>query len=176
MKEMTKMKTFTTTLGADEKGSIALVELPFDPREAFGKARAPVKITINGVVLRSTVMVYGGKPYIGFRREIREEAKLAAGMKVTIRIEADTAPRVVEAPPDLKKALKADAAAKTAWEALSFTHQKEHVQALLDAKKPETRATRLTKTLQMLKTEATSKVGTKTKAKPAAPRARRRPS
>jgi hypothetical protein len=153
----TKMKKFTTTLGADEKGSVALVELPFDPREAFGKARAPVKITVNGVELRSTVMVYGGKPYIGFRKDIRDQAKLAAGKKVTIHIEADTEPRVVEAPPDLKKALKADAAAKSAWESLSFTHQKEHVQALLDAKKPETRASRLTKTLQMLKTKAPAK-------------------
>jgi hypothetical protein len=153
MKETTTMKKFTTTLAEDEKGSIALVELPFDPREAFGKARAPVKITVNGVELRSTVMVYDGKPYIGFRREIREAAKLAAGKKVTIHIEADTAPRVVEAPPDLKKALKADASAKAAWESLSFTHQKEHVQALLDAKKPETRASRLTKTLAMLKTK-----------------------
>lgn len=56
-------------------------------------------------------------------------------------LDADAAPRVVEAPPDLKKALKG--AKKTAWEKLSFTHQKEWLSALEDAKKPETRARRL---------------------------------
>lgn len=150
------MKTFTATLGEDEKGSVGLVELPFDPRDEFGKARAPVKITVNGVVLRSTVAIYGGKAFIGFRREIREQAKLAPGKKVTIRIELDTAPREVEVPADLKKALRVDAAAKKAWESLSFTHRKEHVQALDDAKKPETRVKRLGKTLEMLKAKSAS--------------------
>ena len=151
------LKTFTTTLGTDEAGSVALVELPFDPRLEFGKARAPVKITVNGVVLRSTVAVYGGRAYIGFRREIRDKAKLSAGRKVSIRVEADTAPRVVKLPADLQKALKTNPGAKAAWERLSFTHQKEHVQALEGAKKPETRTSRLQKTLQMLKANVRAK-------------------
>src|SRR3954464_5355615 len=99
----TVMPTFSTILAEDEAGSVALVELPFDPRAEFGKARAPVKITVNGVVLRSTVAVYGGRSYIGFRREIREQAKLVPGKTVSIRIEADTEPREVEVPADLKK-------------------------------------------------------------------------
>jgi hypothetical protein len=155
----TPMKTFVATLGEDKPGSVALVPLPFDPRTEFGKARAPVKVTVNGVVLRSTVAVYGGKPYIGFRREICEQAKLAPGMQVTIRIEADTAPRVVTPPPDLRKALKADPAAKAAWDSLSFTHRKEHAEALLGAKKPETRASRLQKTLTMLRERARARRG-----------------
>jgi hypothetical protein len=150
MRAGVSMKKFKVVLGEDEAGSVALVELPFDPREEFGKARAPVKITVNGVVLR-TVMIYGGRPYIGFRREIREKAKLAPGKMVEIGIELDTAPREVELPGDLKKALRADAAAKAAWQALSFTHRKEHAQALEDAKKPETRAKRLAKTMETLR-------------------------
>jgi hypothetical protein len=145
------MPTFTATLGENEPGSIALVELPFDPKETFGKARAPVVVTVRGVVLRTTVSVYGGRSYIGFRREIREQAKLAPGMKVKIRIELDTEPRVVEPPPDLAKALGRSKEAKAAWDALSFTHRREHVEALESAKRPETRASRLEKTLEMLK-------------------------
>ena len=116
-----------------------------------------MKITVNGVVLRSTVAVYGGRSYIGFRREICEKAKLSAGRKVSIRVEADTAPRVVKVPADLQKALKTNPGAKAAWEGLSLTHQKEHVQALEGAKKPETRASRLQKTLQMLKANVRAK-------------------
>jgi hypothetical protein len=145
------MPAFTATLGEDEAGSIALVELPFDPRETFGKARAPVVVTVRGVVLRTTVSVYGGRSYVGFRREIREQAKLAPGMKVRISVELDTEPREVEVPADLARALESDEAARAAWAKLSFTHRKEHVQALADAKKPETRARRLDKTLDMLR-------------------------
>lgn len=145
------MPTFTATLGEDSPGNLALVELPFDPREAFGKARAPVVVTVRGVELRTTVSIYDGRAYIGFRREIRDQAKLAAGMKVRIQVELDTAPREVEVPSDLAKALGADAVAKAAWEKLSFTHRKEHAQALEEAKKPETRARRLEKTLAMLR-------------------------
>lgn len=145
------MRTFKVTLGEEEPGFVARVPLPFDPRVEFGKARAPVKITVNRVVLRSTVMIYGGKAYIGFRREICEQAKLRPGKTVTIRIESDTAPREVEIPPDLERALRADRAARAAWDALSFTHRKEHAEALLGAKKAETRASRLEKTVAMLR-------------------------
>ncbi|MDB4969578.1 MAG: hypothetical protein JWN44_5267 [Myxococcales bacterium] len=57
---------------------------------------------------------------------------------------------VVDPPADLKKALAANKAARAAWETLSFTHPREHAEALLDAKKPDTRARRLAKTLEML--------------------------
>ena len=144
------MKQFETILGEDEKGSVALVELPFDPKAEFGKARPAVKVTVRGVVLRTTVSVYGGKSYIGFRREIREQAGLSPGMKVKIRIEADDEPRVIVAPADLRVALDANAEASAAWDKLSYSHRKEHVQALEQAKRPETRASRLEKTLEML--------------------------
>ena len=147
------MRTFTATLGETEAGSVALVELPFDPRAVFGKARAPVTVTVRGVVLRTTVATYGGRAYIGLRREIRERAKLVSGTRLRIQIEADDAPRVVEVPPDLAKALKANPAARAAWAALSFTHQREHAQALDGAKRPATRAARLEKTLASLRAE-----------------------
>ena len=66
-------------------------------------------------------------------------------MKVTLI--ADVAPRVVEVPADLKKALGKK---KAAWDKFSFTHQNEWVKALDDAKKPETRARRLAQLLAKL--------------------------
>lgn len=53
-------------------------------------------------------------------------------------------------PPDLRTALRANAAARTTFDALSYTHRREHIDALLTAKKPETRARRLAKTMAML--------------------------
>nr|HEX4315391.1 YdeI/OmpD-associated family protein [Kofleriaceae bacterium] len=144
------MPTFTTTLGEDEPGRIALVKLPFDPKATFGKARAPVVVTVRGVELRTTTMIYGGTPYIGFRRDICEQAKLAVGMRVAIAVVADNAPRVVEPPAELAAALRATPAARAAWAALSFSHQREHAQAIAGAKRADTRAARVAKTLAML--------------------------
>ncbi|MFO0596276.1 MAG: YdeI/OmpD-associated family protein [Myxococcaceae bacterium] len=142
-------KSFTTKPGKTPSGQIALLELPFDPKAVFGKARAPVVCTLNGQTSwRTTIAVYGGVSFIGVRREIREAAGLEAGKPVRVTVELDEEPRVVEAPPELKKALKGTKAA--AWKKLSFTHQREWVQALADAKKPETKARRLEQLLAKL--------------------------
>jgi uncharacterized protein YdeI (YjbR/CyaY-like superfamily) len=65
-------------------------------------------------------------------------------------MEPDTAPRTVEVPPDLKKALGANKAAHAAWDKYSYTHRKEFAQWVTEAKKPETRARRLEKAMEML--------------------------
>ena len=101
---------------------------------------------------RTTVAVYGGKSFIGVRKSHRDGAGIAPGDEVDVTIAADDAPRTVTPPPDLQKALAKNKAARAAWEALAFTHQREHAEALADAKKPETRARRLEKTLAMLTT------------------------
>lgn len=65
------------------------------------------------------------------------------------KLELDTEERTVTPPPDFVKELK-KAKAWKAWEALSFTHQREHVEAIEQAKKPETRARRIVKSVAMI--------------------------
>lgn len=62
----------------------------------------------------------------------------------------DRVKRVVTAPKDLQQLLAKNAKARAAFDALSFTNRKEFVVWILEAKKPETRATRVGKTLEML--------------------------
>ena len=95
-------------------------------------------------------MVYGGKSYVGINTANCAAAKVRGGDTVRIRLELDDAPRIVRPPPDLAKALAKSTRAKAKWDALSFTHKREHAEALLSAKKPETRARRLAATLAML--------------------------
>jgi Bacteriocin-protection, YdeI or OmpD-Associated/Domain of unknown function (DUF1905) len=130
-----------------EKG---FVELPFDVRKEFGRARPPVKVTINSYTYRSTVSVYGGKYFIPVRKSHQEAALVKPGDICRVTIASDTEAREVNPPPDLKTALQKNPTAKACWDKLSFTDKKEHAQALLQAKKPETRARRLEKTLEML--------------------------
>ena len=59
------------------------------------------------------------------------------------RLELDTDKREVKPPADFVKALKAVPLAWERWRELSYTHQREHVEAIEGAKKPETRARRM---------------------------------
>lgn len=147
-------RTFAyTLLGTGPNKAFPYVELPFDTVAFFGtKARVPVKITINGVELAMSAAPMGGHHVLGFRRELADRAGIAVGDKVRITIERDDAERTVTAPPDLAKALAKNAAAKKAWEALAPSHKREHANAILEAKRPETRARRIEKTVEMLTT------------------------
>ena len=71
--------------------------------------------------------------------------------EVTISVEPDTEPRLIEIPPDLARELKKDKEAKAFFDKLSYTHQKEYVTWINEAKKQETRQNRILKTLEMLK-------------------------
>lgn len=134
-------KEFRTKL---EDGFIAL---PFDVREEFGKARPPVKVSINGHRYRSTVSVYDGKYFIPVRKSNQEAAGIRPGESVRAAIELDNDVRTVDPPPDLEAALTKNSSLKSSWDELSFTFKKEYAEALLQAKKPETRARRLEKIL-----------------------------
>lgn len=132
-------------------GPAGYIELPFDPKEAFGKVRAPVKVTLNGYTFRTTIAAMGGPPCIGIRTSYREAAGLEGGEKVEVRVALDDEPRVVTPPADLVKALKAAPPAWDRWRELSFTHQREHAEAVEGAKKPETRARRIANVVAMLR-------------------------
>ena len=137
-------KSFKATLG---KG---FVELPFDVRQEFGRARAPVKISINGCRYRSTVCVYGSKYLVPVRKDRQQAAGVKPGDIVKVTVAPDAEGRTVEPPPDLKAALSQNASAKARWEKLSFTHKRELAEAILEAKKPDTRVRRLQKILETL--------------------------
>ena len=124
------------------------IPLTFDPREVFGLLRAPVKVTLNGYTYRSTIASMGGPPCIPLRKSHREAAGLAGGETVEVRLDLDREPRVVQPPADLVKALKAAPPAWDRWRDLSYTHQREHVESIEEAKAPETRARRIARSVE----------------------------
>ncbi len=54
-------------------------------------------------------------------------------------------------PLDLSSALAMDAEARTNFESLSASHQREYIKWIEEAKKAETRARRIQQTIEMLK-------------------------
>ncbi|HXZ31542.1 MAG TPA: YdeI/OmpD-associated family protein [Terriglobales bacterium] len=145
-------KEFKAKLNGDEsrKDASAAFTLPFDTLEVWGKAKVPVKVTINGYTWRSTVGNRGGIQYIVVNAEARRSAGVKAGDLVTIALEPDAEKREIEAPRALLKALGGKLTQKL--NGLSFTHKKEFIVWYSAAKKEETRARRVEKMKQMLAT------------------------
>lgn len=140
--------TFTTTVRRE--GSMCIIPLTFDPKAAFGKVRAPVVVSINGYTYRSTVAAMGGPPCVPLRRSHREAAGLDGGETLEITLTLDEQPRVVTPPADLVRALQETPGGWARWQALSYTHQREHVEAIEGARKPETRVRRIEAAARMI--------------------------
>ena len=141
--------TFRTTLLAAGKTATGIV-VPDEivERLASGK-RPPVKVTIRGYTYRSTVAVMEGKYMVGVAAEHRTAAGVSAGDALDVTIELDAVDRTVDIPADLAAALQ-EADAIDRFERLAFSHRKEHVRAVEEAKRPETRARRIAKTVEMI--------------------------
>jgi hypothetical protein len=143
-------KEFRAKLNGDQSRADASASftLPFDTREVWGKAKVPVRVTINGYTWRSTVGNRGGIQYIVVNAAARRGAGVKAGDSVTITLEPDAARREIEIPIPLQTALGAKLTQKL--NALSFTHKKEFIVWYAEAKKDETRIRRVQRMKQML--------------------------
>ena len=128
------------------------IEVPEEVVTALSSGgRPPVTVTIGGHAYRTTVARMGGRYLVPLSAENRTAAGVAAGDQVDVDIEPDTAPREVAVPADLAEALAGDDAARATFDGLAFTHRKEWVRWVEEAKKPETRATRVTRTVESLR-------------------------
>jgi hypothetical protein len=90
---------------------------------------------------------YKYAPGLEEARHARQEEPItdADGAVVVDRVK-----RVVTPPKDLQTLLAKNAKARAVFDGLAFTHRKEYVVWIVEAKKPETREARLTKTVEML--------------------------
>jgi Domain of unknown function (DUF1905)/Bacteriocin-protection, YdeI or OmpD-Associated len=143
-------KEFRAKLNGDEsrKDASASFTLPFDTRDVWGRAKVPVKVSINGYTWRSTVGNRGGIQYIVVNAEARRGAGVQAGDFVTIVLEPDAEKREIKVPIPLQRALGTKLTQKL--NGLSFTHKKEFIVWYSDAKRDDTRARRVQKMKQML--------------------------
>jgi hypothetical protein len=131
---------FEAVVGTEGTGTF--VEVPLDVPAVFGRVRAPVRVTINDWTWRSTVMRYGERYYLPLNARNRQGAGIAAGDRVVVLVELDAEERYVAVPADLADALAA-AGLRDVWDACSYSHRREWVEAIEGAKRPETRTRRV---------------------------------
>ena len=141
---------FRTTLELNGKTATGM-RVPAEVVESLGAGkRPPVRVTINGYTFRNTIAVYGSEYFQGVSAKDREGAGIAAGDEIDVDIELDTEPREVVVPDDFAKALKRESAAKRFFDGLSYSNRRRIVLAIEDAKTPETRQRRITKSVANL--------------------------
>ena len=142
--------TFSAVI-EDAGGGGAFVTVPFDVREAFGKARVKVQATIDGEPYRGSLVRMGGPGHLLIvRREIRRKIGKQPGDVVQVTVAEDLAERVVTLPPDFAEALQANPAAEAFYRGLAFTHQREYAAWVEEARRAETRRGRIARAVEML--------------------------
>ena len=146
------VRRFRVLLEKYEGTEATSITIPFDVQKVFGtRARVPVRGAINGHPFRGSIFPRaGGRHYMVVRKDLREAAGVRGGETISVVMERDTEPRVVEPPEDFAKALRKDKAAQSAWDNLSYTHRREYVEHIEGAKRAETRQRRISTSLVML--------------------------
>jgi len=132
-------------------GTAAGFEVPAEIVDRLGGGGHPkVVVTVGGYTFRTSIARMGGRYLLGVSTARRDESGISAGQTYSVEVQLDTAPRVVEMPEDLAAALAAKPAAQAHWDTLSHSKKSWHVLQVTGAKKPETRASRIAKSVAML--------------------------
>jgi Bacteriocin-protection, YdeI or OmpD-Associated/Domain of unknown function (DUF1905) len=128
------------------------IEVPDEVVADLGSHKRPaVRVTIGDYTYRSTVARMDGRFLLPVSAEVRKGAGVAAGDEVDVEVVLDDAPRAVTVPDDLAAALDAVPGARARFDALSYTHRKEHVRAVEEAKAAATRERRIAKAVDTLR-------------------------
>jgi hypothetical protein len=134
-------------------GGGCLVPVPRDVAAKLGlKGMPKIQAVIAGQPYRGSLMPMGDGTYcLGVLKSIQDAAGVGFGDSITVELELDTAPRVVEPPSDLAHLLATHKKMAASWDKLSFTNKKEMALSLEGAKKPETRERRLAAAIAKLR-------------------------
>jgi Bacteriocin-protection, YdeI or OmpD-Associated/Domain of unknown function (DUF1905) len=141
-------------LSAGQGGHAVVV--PKEVAAAFSVKRPAVLARVDGVEYRSRLAVYGGKSYLGLRKDLLRQIGRQAGEMVEISLEEDDtpapapAPAEVTEPPELLTALAENPAAQAAYQALPPSHRLEYARWIGEAQQAETRAERVDKMVRRL--------------------------
>jgi hypothetical protein len=109
-----------------------------------------VRATFDGMPYEGSVVSMGSQHVIGVQKAVRAQLGKQPGDVVTVTLVVDAGERTVSVPDDLVAALE-EAGLSERFAGLSFTHRREYVTWVDEAKKPETRARRIGRTAERLR-------------------------
>lgn len=147
---MAKKQIFEARLISMPRGGVGF-EIPFSVSEVYDtRGRLKIKAKFDGYPYRGSIAPMGGRHILGVTKEIRRAISKGAGDIIKVEIEEDKEPRIVNVPDDFKKALSKNKRANEVFDNFAYTHRKEYVRWIDEAKKSETRERRIVKAVQMI--------------------------
>lgn len=147
------MKKYEFDAVIKQHGNInaAYVEFPYDVQKEFGKGRVKVKALLDGHLYRGSLVRMGGDSHwLGITQELRKTVGKQPGDSLHVVVEEDREERTVDIPAEFEAAMKRQAVFDY-FSSLSYTHKKEYIRWITEAKKEETRLARQEKSIEMLK-------------------------
>lgn len=146
-----KIYRFQATIENASLGG-ACILFPLDVEREFGtRGRVPVKATFDGIPYTGSMIKYGAPQHmLGVPKAIRQQIGKGPGDTIEVTIERDETERKVELPADFESLLDKESLLSQ-FQKLSFSHQKEYCRWITEAKRAETRASRLSKSIEMLR-------------------------
>jgi len=144
---------FKAVIKQNGEMNAAFVEFPFSTEEIFGK-KDQVKIKAvfdDKVEYRGSLAKMKSDCHIlGLTQEIRNKLGKTFGDEVSVYLLEDKEERVVEIAEDVALVFNENPEAKVLFDKMSYTHRKEYIRWIEEAKKPETRENRKLKMIQMI--------------------------
>lgn len=131
----------------------AFVEFPFSAEELFNKKRqVKIKALFDDKVQYhgSLVKMKSDCHILGLTQEVRKQLGKTFGDEVTVSLVEDKEERIVEIADDISLIFNENTEAKILFDKMSYTHKKEYIRWIEEAKKPETRENRKIKMVQMI--------------------------
>lgn len=149
---MAEQRFKTTLEPAGEGGAWTGIFLTEEQSAKLGKrGRVAVVLTINGHALRAFAAPMGdGTHGIVVNKKMQAQAGVDQNEVVDVTLEIDTTPRTVDVPPELAKELDKSKKAKEFFGGLAYTHQKDFVSWIIEAKRSETKEKRLAESMCLL--------------------------
>lgn len=144
---------FKAVIKQNGEMNAAFVEFPFSTEEIFDK-KGQVKIKAvfdDKVEYRGSLAKMKSECHIlGLTQEIRKQLGKTFGDEVSVSLTEDKEERVVEIVEDIVLLFNENPDAKVLFDKMSYTHRKEYIRWIEEAKKPETRENRKAKMIRMI--------------------------
>ncbi len=144
---------FKAIIQQNGKMNAAFVEFPFSTEELFNKkGQVKIKALFDGKIeyRGSLAKMKSDCHILGLTQEIRKQLGKTFGDEVSVSLAEDKEERVVEIADDIASVFNDNPEARALFDKMSYTHRKEYIRWIEEAKKPETRENRKIKMIQMI--------------------------
>ncbi|WES96562.1 YdeI/OmpD-associated family protein [Chryseobacterium arthrosphaerae] len=144
---------FTAIIKQNGTMNAAFVEFPFSTEELFNKkGQVKIKAIFDGTIeyRGSLAKMKSDCHILGLTQEIRKQLGKTFGDEVSVSLVEDQEERVVDIADDIAAVFDENPEARIMFDKMSYTHKKEYIRWIEEAKKPETRENRKIKMIQMI--------------------------